>query len=76
MRKEENRTEYTTLKGFLNHKIFKQKLELVLVSKELQVTYPPEDVWYSNQIERFEIINILVRAGKRGLLQITGATRQ
>lgn len=61
MRKEENSIEYTTMKGFLNNKILKEKLELVLILDEMQVTYRAEDRWHSNPAELFHIVNIYVK---------------
>lgn len=60
MEKELRYKTYKTMKALMNDMVLKQELELVLVTKELQVTHTPEN----RQIERFEIANILVKTDK------------
>lgn len=60
---------YKTANGLVNNKIFKQELELVMVTKELQVTYSYDE---KKQIERFNMATVLLKAddGKYYKIQI------
>lgn len=49
---------YKTAKALLNNKIFKNELELVLVTRELQLTLTPA----GKNLERFEIATVLLKS--------------
>ena len=63
------RKVYKTVNGLMNNEIFKKELELIMVVRELQVTYSDDE---SKQTERFNMATVLVKAedGKHYKIQV------